>query len=87
VVRATGGLADTVVDCNAVTRAAGTANGFVFTEPAPQALLAALGRAVGAWRDRAQWRELQCNGMLLDFSWRKSAERYRDLYRALITAA
>jgi len=87
VVRATGGLADTVVDCNEATLAAGTANGFVFTEPTPQALRAALERAVGTWRDRAQWRELQCNGMRLDFSWRTSAQRYCDLYRALIAAA
>ena len=87
VVRATGGLADTVVDCNAATLAAGTANGFVFSEPSPQALLAALERAVSAWRDRAQWRQLQLNGMRLDFSWQTSARRYRDLYRELIAAA
>jgi len=85
-VRATGGLADTVVDCNAATLAAGTANGFVFTEPTPQALLAALERAVGTWRDRARWRDLQRNGMRLDFSWRASAQRYCDLYRTLIAA-
>jgi len=83
-VRATGGLADTVVDCNAATLAAGTANGFVFTEATPQALLAALERAVSTWRDRAQWRELQRNGMRLDFSWQTSAQRYCDLYRALV---
>ena len=87
VVRATGGLADTVVDCNAATLAAGNANGFVFSEAVPQALLAALERAVSTWRDRAQWRELQCNGMRLDFSWRTSANRYCDLFRALIAAA
>ena len=87
VVRATGGLADTVVDCNEATLAAGTANGFVFSEPSPQALRAALERAVGIWRDRARWRELQCNGMRLDFSWRTSARRYCNLYRALIAPA
>ena len=87
VVRATGGLADTVVDCNAATLADGTANGFVFTEPSPQALLAALVRAVDTWRDRARWRELQRNGMRVDFSWRTSAQRYCDVYCALITAA
>ena len=87
VVRATGGLADTVVDCNAATLAAGTANGFVFTEATPQALLAALERAVSTWRNRAQWRELQRNGMRLDFSWQTSAQRYCDLYRALLAKA
>ena len=87
VVRATGGLADTVVDCDEAAFAAGSANGFVFSEPLPQALLAALARAVVAWRDRARWRELQRNGMRLDFSWRAGAQRYCDLYRALIAAA
>ncbi len=87
VVRATGGLADTVVDCNDATLAAGTANGFVFTETTPQALLAALERAVIAWGDRTLWRQLQRNGMHVDFSWRAGAQRYCDLYRALIAAA
>ena len=87
VVRATGGLAATAVDCNAATLAAGTANGFVFSAPSPQALLATLARAVSAWRDRAQWLQLQLNGMRLDFSWQTSARRYRDLYRELIAAA
>jgi starch synthase len=87
VVRATGGLADTVVDCDETTLAAGTANGFVFTGPTPQALLAVLRRAVIAWRDRARWRQLQRNGMRADFSWRAGAQRYRELYRALVVAA
>ncbi len=84
VVRATGGLLDTVVDCNGATLAAGTANGFVFTEPTPQALLAALGRATRTWRNRTRWRELQKNGMGLDFSWRRSARSYCALYRTLV---
>jgi starch synthase len=84
VVRATGGLADTVVDCNERTVQNGTANGFVFEEPTPAALRKALDRAVATWRDRAAWRELQRNGMRIDFSWEASALRYRDLYQALI---
>jgi len=87
VVRATGGLADTVVDCDETTLAAGTANGFVFTGPTPQALLAVLRRAVVAWRDRARWRQLQRNGMRADFSWRAGAQRYCELYRTLIVTA
>ena len=84
VVRATGGLADTVVDCNERTVQNGTANGFVFEEPTPAALRKALNRAVATWRDRVAWRKLQRNGMRIDFSWEASALRYRDLYRALI---
>lgn len=81
VVRATGGLVDTVVDCRTDTLAAGTANGFVYTESTAPALLAALGRAVTAWHDRKCWRELQHNGMRQDFGWQASARRYCELYR------
>jgi len=84
VVRATGGLADTVVDCNQATLDAGTANGFVFTEPTAPALLAALRRAVEAWHDRKRWRQLQRNGMRLDFAWQASARRYCDVYHAAV---
>ena len=83
VVHATGGLADTVVDCTESTLAAGTANGFVLTEPTAPALLAALTRAVSTWRDRARWRALQVNGMRLDFSWDAGARRYREIYARL----
>ena len=83
VVRATGGLADTVVDCTPEALAGGTATGFLFREVAPQALLEALGRAVRAWRDKPLWRKLQKTGMAQDFGWRHSAERYLALYRSL----
>ena len=87
VVRATGGLTDTVVDCDEAALAAGTANGFVFDEPTPQALFVALRRATMAWRDRPRWRALQRNGMRLEFSWRDGASRYCSLYRTLVAAA
>jgi starch synthase len=87
VVHATGGLADTVVDCTESTLAAGTANGFVLTEPTAPALLAALTRAVETWRDRARWRALQVNGMRLDFSWDAGARRYREIYEGLVATA
>jgi starch synthase len=86
VVRATGGLADTVVDCSEATLAAGRANGFVFDAATPGALAAALERAVTTWRNRARWRQLQVNGMNPDFSWRASARRYRDVYEKLLAA-
>lgn len=83
VVRATGGLADTVVDCNEETLADGTANGFAFTEPSAQVLLETIRRALSAWHDKALWRKLQRNGMLLDFGWAKAAEAYRMIYAGL----
>ena len=83
IVRATGGLADTVVDCTQANLAAGSASGFVFHEASAAALLAALGRAAGAWRDNAIWRALQKNGMARDFSWDASARRYAEIYARL----
>jgi starch synthase len=80
VVRATGGLADSVVDCTPETLAAGTASGFVFHPATGLALLDAVERAVEAYRDPPTWRALQLNGMARDFSWRASAARYVEIY-------
>lgn len=81
VVRATGGLADTVVDCDAHSRAAGTANGFRFAEATVPQLLDATLRAIDAWRDPPLWRELQRNGMSRDWGWATAARHYVALYR------
>jgi starch synthase len=83
IARATGGLVDTVVDCDPQTRAAGTATGFLFTEPNPEALYVAVERAVAAYHDRRLWRQLQRQGMDRDYSWDASAHGYAALYRAL----
>ena len=84
IVRATGGLADTVVDCNAATVRDGSANGFVFEEASSAQLLATVRRAVDAWRDRALWHRLQRQGMTADFSWQKSVRSYADIYDRLL---
>ncbi|MCL4183941.1 MAG: starch synthase, partial [Burkholderiaceae bacterium] len=81
VVRATGGLADTVVDCDARSRAAGMANGFRFTDATVPQLVDASIRAIDAWRDPGLWRELQRNGMSRDWGWGTPARRYAELYR------
>ena len=73
-VRATGGLADTVVD---------NVNGFVFTEASAEALLATVRRAVAMWHDRSRWRRLQQDGMARDHGWTEPARRYRQLYASL----
>ena len=83
VVRATGGLADTVIDCTPATLADGSASGFVFQEPSAAALLAAVERAARTWRDGATWRALQRNGMARDFGWDASARRYAGIYARL----
>lgn len=87
VVRATGGLADSVADCTPEALAAGTATGFTFTPTSSLALLDAVERATDAYRDPSIWRALQTNGMARDFSWRASAERYAGLYARIANPA
>lgn len=80
-VRATGGLADTVVDACPRTLADGTATGFVFHDPTPEAFRAAIDRALGLWPDRAAWRRLVAAGMRTDWSWDRVAGSYETLYQ------
>jgi starch synthase len=83
IARATGGLADTVVDCNPETLADGSASGFVYHEASAQALLVTLQRAANTWRDKDSWKTLQQNGMARDFGWEASARRYAAIYAQL----
>lgn len=80
VVRATGGLVDTVVNATQQTLAGGTATGFSFEEYSAAALAETLDRACGAYREKAVWSQLIESGMRQDWSWRHSAEQYADLY-------
>ncbi len=80
VVRAVGGLDDTVRDPGEDRDGA---SGFKFRRPWGSDLVTALGRAVAAYHDGAVWGRLMRNGMAGDFSWRRSARRYGDLYRQL----
>jgi starch synthase len=77
VVRATGGLDDTIEPFDA---ASGRGTGFKFSEYTGAALMAALREALGAYADKASWRRLQANGMAKDFSWNASALEYGRLY-------
>jgi starch synthase len=82
VVRAVGGLEDTVEDYDGWNR--GT--GFKFREYTPAALLLAVRRALDAWRDRRAWRGIVARGMAQDFSWDRSARSYEELYAKLVPA-
>jgi starch synthase len=86
VVRRTGGLADTVVDANAITLADGTATGFVFEEGYADALLGAVQRAVALYPEKASWQRMMRQAMTRDFSWESSARQYLALYRELMPA-
>jgi starch synthase len=80
-VRTTGGLADTVVDANPQTLAAGTATGFSFVPYTPAALLETVQRAVELYRDEPErWLTLMQTGMCQDWSWNRSAAEYEKLY-------
>jgi starch synthase len=77
VVRATGGLDDTIEPFDPTSR---RGTGFKFSEYTGSALLAALREALAAYADRSAWRRLQTNGMAKDFSWNASAAEYARLY-------
>ncbi|HVR73007.1 MAG TPA: 1,4-alpha-glucan branching protein domain-containing protein [Planctomycetota bacterium] len=83
VVRATGGLADTVTDDD---HTPGGGVGFSFDEYLPEALLDAMARAVRAFRDPERWRRIVRAGMHGDNSWSASAAKYVDLYRGALAA-
>jgi starch synthase len=80
VVRHTGGLADTVTDTTPETLEAKTATGFSFEQPTAAALGTAVRRALDCYREPEIWRQIVCSGMKQDFSWKRSAEQYLELY-------
>jgi starch synthase len=77
VVRATGGLADTVFEEAAGPR---KANGFVFHEYDGASMLAAIDRALAVYADSRKWARLMQVGMKGDHSWARSARVYAQLY-------
>ncbi len=79
IVRATGGLDDTVEDVG--TSPAGT--GVKFRDYTPAALVEAVRRAFDLYRDKAVWQAIQARGMQQDHSWDASAREYVKLYVAL----
>ena len=85
IVRATGGLTDTVTDATPENLAAGKATGFTFVPYAPAAFAEAVRRCLQIYREEPDaWRQLQQTGMTQDWSWRRSAAEYDRLYRALL---
>jgi starch synthase len=84
VVRATGGLADTVTDCTPETMAAGRATGFRFIPYTPSALLNTLRTALEYYRDRPnEWAKLVQTGMRQDWSWDRSAAKYERAFTTI----
>lgn len=81
IVRATGGLEDTIEDYSPST---GEGTGFKFRDYSSREMLQAVQRAIEVFGDRAAWRKLMRSGMGKDFSWEMSARKYIQLYRALV---
>ncbi|MFM8706393.1 MAG: glycogen synthase, partial [Planctomycetia bacterium] len=80
VVRATGGLIDTVVDTTSDTVRNATASGFVFEAYDTHSLEHAVSRALDAHADRELWDGLVRRAMLQDWSWDSSARDYLRVY-------
>ena len=76
VVRAVGGLHDTVTEGE---------TGFVFIKPNVKDFVATVRRALKVFQDKEAWRAMQINGMSQDFSWTQSALKYFELYKRLIS--
>jgi starch synthase len=79
VAHATGGLSDTIVDCDAALE---TGTGFLFDEPDVDAFLGAAQRAIAAHAS-PRWPALRRRVMRLDLGWDRPARRYDQIYRSL----
>ncbi len=81
IVRATGGLDDTIEEWDAVK---GTGTGFKFEGYLPEALLAEIDRALVAFRDQKGWTRLMRNGMARDYCWSGPAKEYVRVYEEAV---
>ena len=79
-VRATGGLVDTITDFDEKT---GEGNGILFKDYTADALVKGIKRAIKLFQNKENWQKMVTNGMNCDFSWSASAKKYVDLYRTL----
>jgi starch synthase len=84
IVRATGGLDDTVTDFN---RKTGEGSGFKFREYSADAMLAKIREALECYADKRLWAALVKKAMELDFSWGRSAKDYLALYEKALKKA
>jgi starch synthase len=83
VVRATGGLDDTIDEWDPVKK---TGTGFKFSGYDARNLLAEIDSALAAFKNKAAWTQLMRNGMREDFGWDSSAREYVEVYEAAVNA-
>ena len=81
IVRAVGGLADTVFDRDHSSRPHEARNGYVFDHPDYPGIESALRRALGLWHSYPEeFRQLMVNGMRYDYSWKNPGQHYLNIY-------
>ncbi len=80
VVRATGGLEDTIQEFDPVSK---NGNGFKFHDPVPGELVEAVKRGLAVQKNKPLWSALRKNALACDFSWDRSAREYLKLYERL----
>jgi starch synthase len=83
-VRATGGLDDTVMD---EIGHPGKGTGYKFTDYTPEALILTLKTALADFKERDKWRSLMLRGMHENFSWDRAAEAYVSIYQQALAIA
>ncbi|MBP2649269.1 MAG: hypothetical protein H6Q74_94 [Firmicutes bacterium] len=84
IVRATGGLKDTVQPYSEQSK---TGNGFCFFDYNAHEMLYTIEKAVAYYKDPELWQKIVHNGMAADYSWRRSAEKYLAVYDELVVKA
>jgi starch synthase len=83
VVRATGGLDDTIEEYDPGAR---SGNGFKFEEYSALALMKSVERAISFYRRKDHWHALLANAMACDYSWNRSVREYVKLYKKIAGA-
>ncbi|MEE6076100.1 glycogen synthase GlgA [Avibacterium paragallinarum] len=83
-VRATGGLTDTVVDSHSENIKARRATGFVFNDANVEGLCWAINNAFALWQKQRLWQGVRAVAMEQDFSWQIAAKHYQTLYQRLL---
>ncbi len=81
---AAGTVSDTIVDADSALE---TGTGFLFDQPEPGALVAAVGRALSAQAQAEAWLRLRRRVMRLDLGWDRPARRYAQVYRRALELA
>jgi starch synthase len=81
VVRATGGLADTIQHFDATT---GVGNGSVFRDADSRGVSWGIRTALGWYADSDAWAQVVANAMAADFSWPRQVPHYEELYRSML---